>query len=219
MSTRYPLCEQADLKVYPDGTVCEEQNDWIISTRSYGLIKADDVERYLATLPTSTVPNEPKEQDMELGDLANRQQSASAKVAETELGSLEFNRTDFEIPQFGKNQTAAEQANRILRAKIAALPVVSAHVGPSISNDVNLAVWIRKGWHDADSTHTARLLNITSIAKAKCTKHVAKIESRQCYGTDPKIAPLLGTSVICAVCGVQLEPEWKAKALVESGEG
>lgn len=52
-------------------------------------------------------------------------------------------------------------ANRLLTERGT---VVYAHAGPS-TNGLASPVWIAKGWHDADATHSALLLNIESIKR------------------------------------------------------
>lgn len=74
--------------------------------------------------------------------------------------------------------------------------------------------WEASSRQDKSHTHKARLAFIEEIKK-ECVKHIPKIQSKQVaspMSDDPYAAALvLGCSIVCLNCGVELQATWSEK--------
>lgn len=99
---------------------------------------------------------------------------------------------------------AMEQAQAALDKHLESLPKISGVVNEK--QEYNFV----KDIHIGD-THTAVLFNLELIKK-ECNQHIPKIASRQVAESNPAIASMLGCSIVCANCGIELKPgNWSAK--------
>lgn len=101
-----------------------------------------------------------------------------------------------------------EQANRILAER-----GVRVRCGIEQATDVDRkAGWLadETGTHSV-YTHEGLLFPLQPIAK-ECSEHVPKVFSPQVMGGEPAYVKFaLGCRIVCAKCGVTLEPTaWKA---------